>query len=420
MNTLSATNQLHEKNNLLDVMSLRKDFPILQQTVHGKPLIYLDSAATSQKPQVVIDALVKYYQEYNSNVHRGVHTLSEKATFEYEKARIKVQQFIHAKYPSEVIFLRGTTEAINLVATSFGRSQIKAQDEIIISEMEHHSNIVPWQLLCEQIGAVLKILPMNDAGEVSLDEFQKLLSPKTKMVSIVHVSNSLGTVNPIKKIIQLAHQYNVPVLIDGAQAISHFSVDVQDLDCDFYAFSGHKLFADTGIGVLYGKTALLDAMPPYQGGGEMIRTVTFDKTTFNELPHKFEAGTPHIAGAISLGIAIDYLQKIGIETIHLYEHELLLYANSLAAQMDDLRIIGNAIHKSSILSFTLSNIHAHDIGTILDQDGIAIRVGHHCTMPVMQHFKLPATARASFAFYNTKQEIDQLFESLDKVKKVFA
>ena len=402
-----------------DVMRVREDFPILAQKVHGKPLVYLDNAATSQKPQSVIDALVKYYTSQNSNIHRGVHALSELATYEYEKARGKVKLFLNAAEPRKIIFVRSTTEAINLVAQSYGRKFIKTGDEIVISAMEHHSNIVPWQLLCEETGARLRVIPMNDEGELLMDEYEKLLNPKTKFVSIVYLSNSLGTINPVKQIITLAHERGIPVLIDGAQSTSHLQVDVQDLDCDFYAFSGHKVFGPTGIGVLYGKTSFLELMPPYQGGGDMISSVTFEKTTFNALPYKFEAGTPNIADTIALGTAIDYVHGIGLEAIRSYEHELLTYATARLSAIDGVRIIGTARQKASVVSFTMDNIHAHDIGTIVDQEGIAIRTGHHCTQPVMKRFGVPATARASFAFYNTMEEIDKLTQALLKVKEIF-
>jgi cysteine desulfurase/selenocysteine lyase len=403
----------------LNVWRVREDFPILKQKVHGKPLVYLDNAATGQKPQAVLDAIEQYYRTENANVHRGVHYLSEQATKDYEEARVKAQRFINAASEREIIYVRGTTEAINLVAQSYGRAHVRAGDEIIISAMEHHSNIVPWQLLCEQTGAVLRVVPINDDGEFLLDEYEKLLSPRTRLVSVVHLSNALGTINPIRHIIELAHRRNIPVLVDGAQAAPHLKVDVQALDCDFYAFSGHKMFGPTGIGILYGKTELLDAMPPYQGGGDMISSVTFEKTTYNKLPHKFEAGTPDIAGAIGLGAAVDYLNEIGLDAIAAYEHELLSYATDAVSEIPGLRIIGTAREKASVLSFVLDAIHPHDIGTILDQDGIAIRTGHHCAQPVMQRFDIPATARASLAFYNTKEEIDALVAGLHKVTEVF-
>ena len=403
----------------LDVARVREDFPILAQRVHGKPLVYLDNAATTQKPRSVIDSLVKYYSGQNANIHRGVHALSELATYEYEKARGKVKLFINAADSREIIFVRGTTEGINLVAASYGRKFIKTGDEIIISAMEHHSNIVPWQLLCEATGAVLRVIPMNDRGELLIEEYAKLLNKKTKFVSVVYLSNSLGSINPVKEIARMAHEYGVPVLVDGAQSTSHVPVDVQDLDCDFYAFSGHKLFGPTGIGVLYGKTRLLETMPPYQGGGDMISSVTFEKTTYNALPYKFEAGTPNIAGTIALGAAIDYVQSIGLNAIGAYERELLTYATEKISSVHGVRIIGTAAEKSSVLSFVMENVHAHDVGTIVDQEGIAVRTGHHCTQPVMKRFGIPATARASFAFYNTREDVDALVTALQKVKEIF-
>jgi cysteine desulfurase/selenocysteine lyase len=401
------------------VERIRNDFPILKQQVHGKPLVYLDNAATSQKPQVVIDTVTQYYLAQNSNVHRGVHFLSEQATQAFEGARAKVARFLNASNAREVIFVRGATEGINLVAQSYGRTFIKAGDEILISAMEHHSNIVPWQMLCEQVGARLRVLPFNHDGELLLDEYERLLNERTKFVSVVHVSNALGTINPIKQIIAMAHRRGIPVLVDGAQAVPHMRVDVQDLDCDFYAFSGHKLFGPTGIGVLYGKADLLEAMPPYQGGGDMISAVTFEKTHYNTLPYKFEAGTPDIAGVIGLGVAIDYLSEIGLDAITAYEHELLAYATDALSTIKGVRIIGTAREKAGVLSFVLDGIHAHDIGTILDHEGIAIRAGHHCAMPVMQRFGVPATARASVAFYNTKEEVDALIRAIHKVIEVF-
>jgi len=406
-------------SSILDVDAIRADFPILRQKIHGKPLVYLDNAATAQKPEQVIKTLDNYYREYNANIHRGIHTLSQKATEAYEGARVKVQHFINASSIKEIIFVRGTTEGINLVAQSYGRTRLKRGDEIIISEMEHHSNIVPWQLLCEQTGAVLKVIPMNDAGELIMEEFEKLLGKKTRLVSVGHISNALGTINPIEKIIKMSHAYNAVALIDGAQAVSHIAIDVQALDCDFYVFSGHKLFGPTGIGVVYGKQSLLEDMPPYQGGGDMIKMVTLEKTLFNDLPYKFEAGTPHIAGVIGLGAAIDYVSDIGLENIAAYEHGLTAYAISAASGVTGLRLIGTARDKASILSFIMDGIHPHDIGTILDHEGIAIRTGHHCAMPVMEHFQVPATARASFSFYNKREEIDQLIQGLEKCKKVF-
>ena len=419
MNKKSNTAQ--QQNQLLgfDVKKIRNDFPILHQIINGKPLIYLDNAATSQKPKNVLDTIEKYYREYNSNIHRGVHTLSENATEAYELARLKVRNFINAQSNKEIIFVRGATEAINLVAQSFGRNSLNENDEIIITELEHHANIVPWQLLREQTGATLKFIPINDNGELIIEEYEKLLSKNTKIVAVGHISNALGTINPIKTIIDMAHEYGAKVLIDGAQATSHTSVDVQKLDCDFYAFSGHKVFGPTGVGVLYGKEALLEKMPPYQGGGDMIKMVTMTETQYNDLPYKFEAGTPNISGTIGLGAAIDYVNEIGLENISQYENELLNYANQLASEITGLKFIGTAKQKTSILSFTLKGIHPHDIGTILNNEGIAIRTGHHCAMPVMERFKIPATSRASFAFYNTHEEIDALIKAIDKCKKVF-
>jgi cysteine desulfurase/selenocysteine lyase len=402
------------------VERIRHDFPALQEKVHGKPLIYLDNAATSQKPQVVIDAIARYYQSENSNVHRGVHFLSELATQAYESARTRVRQFLNAAHDREIIFTRGTTESINLVASSYGRSRVRAGDEVIISAMEHHSNIVPWQMLCEEKGAILRVIPMNDAGELLLDEYERLLSDRTRLVSVVYVSNALGTVNPVKRMIALAHRQGVPVLLDGAQAAPHLPVDVQDLDCDFFALSGHKMFGPTGIGVLYGKAELLEAMPPYQGGGDMISAVTFEKTLYNVLPYKFEAGTPHISGAIGLAAAIDYVERIGLNRITAYETELLAYGTELLSACPGLRVIGTAREKASVLSFVLEGVHAHDIGTILDHEGIAIRAGHHCAMPVMRRLGIPATARASLAFYNTREELDRLAKGIHRVIEVFA
>lgn len=416
----NAVTRVTETGYSLDVEKLRQDFPILSQSVHGKPLIYLDNAATAQKPAAVIETLDRYYREYNANIHRGVHILSERATAAYEGARQSVQRFINASSQKEVIFVRGTTEAINLVAYSYGRSRLKQDDEIIISEMEHHSNIVPWQLVCEQTGAQLQVIPINDDGELIMDEYQRLLNSKTRIVSIPHISNALGTINPIGEIIDQAHAVGAVVLVDGAQAAPHMSVDVQALGCDFYAFSGHKLFAPTGTGVLYGRQELLEEMPPYQSGGDMIKTVTFKKTTYNDLPYKFEAGTQHIAGVIGLGAAVEYIAGIGLPQIAAYEHELLDYATDALTTIKGLRIIGTARHKASLISFILDDIHPHDLGTILDHDGIAIRTGHHCAMPVMQHFGIPATARASMVFYNTVEEIDSLVRGIENARKVFA
>jgi cysteine desulfurase / selenocysteine lyase len=409
-----------DRSTRFDVEEVRRDFPILRENVHGKPLVYLDNAATSQKPQLVIETLQKYYSLENANIHRGIHFLSERATQAYEDARAKVRGFLNAAESREIIFVRGTTEGINLVAQSYGRKFIGEEDEIILSAMEHHSNIVPWQILCEQVGARLRIIPMNDDGELLIDEYERLLSDRTKLVAVTHLSNALGTINPIKQIIQIAHRGGVPVLVDGAQAVPHLKVDVRDLDCDFYAFSGHKLYGPTGVGVLYGKASLLDAMPPYQGGGDMIRSVTFEKTLYNVLPYKFEAGTPNIAGGIGLGAAIDYLSQVGLDLVTEYERELLDYATEAVSTITGVQIIGTAREKAGILSFVLEGVHAHDVGTILDQEGIAIRTGHHCAMPVMQRFGVPATARASLAFYNTREEVDALVGAIHKVKRMFS
>lgn len=404
---------------VFSVEDIRKEFPILKQLIHDKPLVYLDNAATTQKPQVVIDTLVKYYSEQNSNIHRGVHTLSQVATKEYENARVKIKNFINAKSIKEIIFTRGATEGVNLVASTYGRKNIKEGDEIIISTMEHHSNIVPWQMLCEEKNAKLKVIPINDEGELLIDEFKKLVTEKTKFISVVHVSNSLGTINPVKEIIEYAHQNGIPILIDGAQAIHHLPVDVQELDCDFYVFSGHKIYGPTGSGALYGKEKLLEEMPPYMGGGDMIASVTFEKTIYNELPHKFEAGTPNIAGGIGLGAALDFVDSVGMENLVAHEKELLKYTTEKLTEIVDLTPIGTAKNKSSVFSFVLDGIHPHDIGTILDFEGIAIRTGHHCTQPVMKRFNIPATARASLAIYNTKEEIDILAKGIYKVIEVF-
>jgi cysteine desulfurase / selenocysteine lyase len=404
----------------LDIERIRADFPILHRTVHGKPLVYLDNAATSQKPRSVIDAVSSYYEQENANIHRGVHYLSERATEDYEAARKTVQAFLNAQHSHEIIFVRGATEGINLVAQTFGRMRVGSGDEVVVTAMEHHSNIVPWQMLCEEKGAKLRVAPMNDSGELVLDEYAKLLGPRTKLVAVTHVSNALGTVNPVRKMVELAHAQNIPVLLDGAQAVPHTGVDVQALDCDFYAFSGHKLYGPTGIGVLYGKSALLDAMPPYQGGGDMISSVTFEKTIYNKLPYKFEAGTPDVSGVIGLGAAIQYVNSLGIEKISAHEHDLLEYATETVSAVPGVRLIGTAKEKAGVLSFVFDNIHPHDVGTILDQEGIAIRTGHHCAQPVMERFCIPATARASFALYNTKQEVDALVKGLKKVREVFA
>lgn len=419
MMDMKADSALIANNKSYDVDKIRNDFPILKTIVHGKPLVYLDNAATTQKPQYVINKTNNYYEKYNANIHRGVHALSQEATEEFESARIIVKNFINALGKNEIIFTRGTTESINLVASSYGRKNINEGDEIIISTMEHHSNIVPWQMLCEEKKARLKVIPINDAGEIIFEEFEKLINEKTKFVSIVYASNSLGTVNPVKKIIDLAHHYNIPVLLDAAQAVNHLKIDVQELDCDFLAFSGHKLYGPTGIGVLYGKVNHLEAMPPYQGGGDMISKVTFEHTTYNELPHKFEAGTPDIVGAIGLGAAIEYVNKIGLENIAYHENLLLEYATNAVQDLSGLRIIGTAKEKIGVLSFHFENVHPHDVGTFLDFEGVAIRTGHHCTQPLMRRYNIPATSRASFGMYNTKNEVDILVNGLKKILEVF-
>lgn len=411
---------IKKKIEVYDVEKIRNDFPILSQKVRGKNLCYLDNAATTQKPKIVINELSRYYETLNSNVHRGVHSLSEMATRAYEESRIKVRDFIHASSEQEIIFTRGTTEGINLVAQSFGRLNLKEGDEVIISAMEHHSNIVPWQIICEEKGAKLKIIPIDNNGEIIFEEYERLLSEKTKIVAIVYVSNSLGTINPVKKIIDKAHDFGVPVLVDGAQAIQHLKVDIQELDCEFFVFSGHKIYGPTGIGVLYGKKNLLEAMPPYMGGGDMISKVTFEKTTYNQLPYKFEAGTPNIADTIGLKKALEYVNQIGIDKISTYEKELLDYATESLSQVEGLKIIGQSKEKSSVVSFVFDNVHPHDVGTFLDFEGIAVRTGHHCTQPVMDRFNIPATTRASFALYNTKEEVDVLVNGLKKVLEVFS
>jgi len=412
---MNAATQKH----MISIDKIRADFPILSQSMRDKPLAFLDNGASSQKPQVVIDAISEYYETYNTNIHRGVYQLSQQATDMYEKARIKVQQFLNAPSDKEIIFLRGTTEGINLVASSYGRKYIQKGDEIIISAMEHHSNIVPWQMLCEQTGAILKVIPITDEGEIELDTFKAMLNERTKMVGLVHVSNSLGTINPVEEVIRLAHEHDVPVILDGAQAVPHQRVDVQALDVDFYVFSGHKLFAPTGIGILYGKEKWLEEMPPYMGGGDMIRSVTFEKTTYNELPHKFEAGTPDISGPIGLAKAIDYIENIGYDWIGQYEKELLEYGTQLINDIDGVHIIGNAKKKASVISFIMDNVHPHDVGQFLDYEGIAVRTGHHCTQPIMDRYKIPATTRASMAFYNTKEELDRLAAGIIKIKNMF-
>ncbi len=404
----------------LDLLRLRADFPILRLMVNGKPLAYLDNAASSQMPQPVLDRLIRYQTQEHSNIHRAVHYLSETATAAYEEARRKIQRFVNAREEREVIYTRGTTDAINLVMHSFGRAFLKAGDEIILSQLEHHSNIVPWQMLRDEKGCTLRVIPCNDAGELLQDQYQTLFSERTKLVAITHVSNALGTVNPVKQMIAHAHRLGVPVLVDGAQAVPHLRIDVQDLDCDFYCFSGHKMFGPTGIGILYSKAQWLEKMPPYQGGGDMILSVTFDKTTYNTIPHKFEAGTPPIAAAIGLGAAVDYLSEIGMREIAAWELELLTYATGQMEALPGVRIVGTAADKASVLSFTVAGVHPHDVGTVLNEDGVAVRTGHHCAQPVMQRFGIPATARASFAFYNTLQEVDQLVASVRRVQRMFA
>jgi cysteine desulfurase/selenocysteine lyase len=417
---MATPEKVIQKMSNWDVKKIRQDFPVLSQTVNGKPLVYLDNAASSQVPQVVIDRGAKYLREEHSNIHRGVHYLSQHATTAYEAAREKVRKFINAREAKECIFVRGCTEGVNLVASSYGRKFVEAGDEIIISQMEHHANIIPWQMLAEEKGARLKVIPMNDRGELILEEYENLLNERTKIVAVSHVSNSLGTINPVKEMIATAHKFGVPVLLDAAQSVPHFPVDVQDLDADFFTFSGHKMYAPTGSGVLYGKREWLDKMPPYQTGGGMIRTVSFEKTTFAPIPEKFEAGTPAIAANIGLGAAIDYLTSIDLAKAAEYEHELLEYATEKLSAIEGVRIIGTAREKASVLSFTIEDAHPHDVGTILDQSGIAVRAGHHCAQPVMQFFKVPATARASFAFYNTREEVDALAKAVEKVIEVFA
>ena len=403
----------------IDVERVRRDFPLLEEKVHGRKLAYLDNAATTQKPRQVIDAMMQFYTSGCSNVHRGVHLLSERATANYESARSRLRRFINARDDREIVFVRGATEAINLVASSFGKAHVKPGDEILITGMEHHSNIVPWQVVCEERGARLRVVPINLAGELLVEEYEKLLNPRTSLVAVTHVSNALGTVNPVRHIVEMAHRNGTPVLIDGAQAVQHLRVDVQALDCDFYAFSGHKMYGPTGIGVLYGKERWLESMPPYQGGGDMITSVTFEKTIYAKLPHKFEAGTPDIAGVIGLGAAVDYLESLGVDRIAEHEHALLEYGTKVLQAVPGVRIIGTAPGKTSVLSFTLEGVHPHDVGTILDQEGIAIRTGHHCAQPVMDFFRIPATARASLALYNTREELDTLAAGLRRVAEVF-
>jgi cysteine desulfurase / selenocysteine lyase len=403
-----------------DVQKIREDFPVLKQNIHGKPLVYLDSAATAQKPFAVIDAIRKFHEVDCANIHRGVHELSQRSTAAYEETRSKAKRFVNARSTDELIFVRGTTEGINLVSSSWGRKNVAAGDEIVISAMEHHSNIVPWQMLCEEKGAKLRVIPMNLSGELIMEEYEKLLNPRTRMVAVTHVSNALGTINPVRQIVEMAHKAGALTLIDGAQAVPHMKVDVQALGADFYTFSGHKTIGPTGIGFLYGKTQLLDAMPPYQGGGDMIRVVTFEKTTYAGLPYKFEAGTPNIAGGIGLGAALDYISGIGIDQIGAYEHQLLVYGTQVLSEIPGLRLIGTARDKAAVLSFVIEGIHPHDIGTVLDQQGIAVRTGHHCAQPVMDFFDVPATTRASLAFYNTTAEIDILVAGIMKVKEIFS
>ena len=402
----------------LDVERIRRDFPILDQAIHGKKLVYLDNGATSQKPRAVIDAIVRYYQHDNANVHRGVHTLSMRATEAHDEARETVRRFLQAADSGEIIFVRGATEAINLVAETYGRANVGEGDEVLITAMEHHSNIVPWQMLCAEKRAHLRVVPINDAGELDLEAYEKLLTPRTRIVAVSHVSNALGTVNPLRKIIQLAHAHDIPVLVDGAQAVPHMAVDVQALGCDFYAFSGHKIYGPTGIGVLYGKEELLAEMPPYQGGGDMISSVTFEKTIYNVVPYKFEAGTPDIAGAIGLGVALDYLMALGMDRVAAHDQDLLAYATEKVGAIDGVRLVGTAEHRAGVLSFLVGDIHPHDLGTILDREGIAIRTGHHCAQPVMDRFGIPATARASFAVYNTREEVDALVGGILKAREV--
>jgi cysteine desulfurase/selenocysteine lyase len=403
----------------LDAARVRADFPVLSRTVHGKPLVYLDNAATSQKPQAVIDALDRYYRTYNANIHRGVHALSVEATDAYEAGRVAVQRFLGAARPEEIVFVRGATEAINLVAQAFARPRLERGDEILISHLEHHSNIVPWQIVCGHTGAVLKVVPIDDRGRIELDAYEAMLGPKTRLVAMAHVSNALGTVNPVGRIVEAAHRHGVPVLIDGAQAAPHRRIDVSALGCDFYVITGHKMLGPTGIGALYGRHDLLDAMEPYQGGGEMIRSVTFERTLYNRIPHKFEAGTPHIAGVVGLAAAIAYLEGLGMERVAAYEHDLLAYATAALTAVDGVRIIGTAPEKAAVISFLAGDVHPHDVGTILDREGVAVRTGHHCAQPVMDRYGLAATVRASLALYNTRQDVDVLVAAVEKVRKVF-
>jgi cysteine desulfurase/selenocysteine lyase len=418
--TAAAEENLGMRSVSYDAREIRGDFPIFREPVNGKSLVYLDNAATTQKPRSVIDAVVRFYTEECANIHRGVHYLSERATESYENSREKVRRFIHAASTNEIVFVRGATEAINLVAQSYGRKNLRPGEEILISAMEHHSNIVPWQMICDQAGAHLRIVPINPRGEFVFEQYAKLLGPKTRLVAVTHVSNALGTINSVRDIIKLAHERNVPVLLDGAQSIQHMPVDVQSLDCDFLAFSGHKIYGPTGIGVLYGKERLLESMPPYQGGGNMISSVTFEKTVYNKLPYRFEAGTPNVAGAIGLGAAIDYVESLGISSIHAHEEDLMAYGTMALGKVDEVKIIGTAKEKTSVFSFVFDGVHAHDLGTILNQEGIAIRTGHHCAQPVMEFFHVPATARASLGLYNTREDIDALIWELRKVKEVFS
>ncbi len=402
-----------------DVERIRRDFPILQTTVHGQPLVYLDNAATSQKPKQVIDAITNYYLSENANIHRGVHELSQRATHDYEQARIKIQRFLNAAHAHEIIFVRGATEGLNLVVQTYGRTHVGEGDEVVISTFEHHSNIVPWQILCEEKGAKLRVIPINDRGELEMDAYARLLNDRTRMVSVAHVSNALGTVNPVRTIVEMAHARGIPVMVDGAQAAPHMRVDLAALDCDFYALSGHKMYGPTGIGVLYGKTSLLEKMPPYQGGGDMISSVTFEKTTYNVLPYKFEAGTPDIAGVIGLGAAVDYLNEIGMDAISAHEHDLVTYGTAVLEGIEGIRLLGTAREKAGVISFLMDGVHPHDIGTVLDQEGIAVRTGHHCAQPVMDRYGVPDTTRASFGLYNTRAEIDRLAEGIRHVKEIF-
>ena len=404
----------------IDVARIREDFPILQRLVHGRPLVYLDNAATTQKPRAVIDRLVKYYSEENANIHRGVHALSVEATDVYDAARERVRQFLNAADAREVVFVRGATEGINLVAATYGRAHVGVGDEVLISEMEHHSNIVPWQMLCEEKGARLRVAPITDSGDLRLDDYERLLGPRTRLVALTHVSNALGTINPVGTLVRLAHARGIPVLIDGAQAVAHMPVDVQAIGCDFYVFSGHKVFGPTGVGVLYARSALLEAMTPYQGGGDMIRSVAFERTLYNEVPYKFEAGTPNIAGVLGLAAALEYLTAIGLDRVAAHEQELLAYGTEALSDIPGLQLMGTAPHKAAILSFVMSDVHPHDIGTIVDRDGVAIRAGHHCCQPLMARLGVPATARASLALYNTRAEIDALVRSVQAVKAVFS